>query len=81
MHKMCTCCKAVERRTRRVGGCERHKEKREVLEEEMRDVDECDMEGFGTLNSSEKTIAILGDKWWPPAAKQEADKTITGDPS
>ena len=27
----------------------------------MRTVDECDMEKFGTLDSSEKTVAILGE--------------------
>ena len=32
------------------------------------------MEKFGTLDSSEKTIAILGDRWWPQTAKQEGDK-------
>ena len=37
----------------------------------MRKIDECDMEKFGTLDSSEKTIAILGDRWWPQTAKQE----------
>ena len=31
------------------------------------------MEEFGTLESSEKTIAMLGDRWWPQAAKQEGD--------
>ena len=35
--------------------------------------DECDMEEFDTLASCEKTIAILGDTWWPQAAKQEGD--------
>ena len=40
---------------------------------EMRKIDECDMEKFGTLDSSEKTIAILGDRWWPQT-KQEGDK-------
>ena len=40
-------------------------------EEEMRQIDKCDMEEFGTLHSSDKTIAILGDRWWPQAAKQE----------
>ena len=29
---------------------------------------------FGTLDSEEKTIAILGDRWWPQAAKQEGNK-------
>ena len=24
----------------------------------------CDMEKFGRLERSEKTIAILGDRWW-----------------
>ena len=40
----------------------------------MRKVGECDMETFGTLDSSEKTIAMLGDRWWPQTAKQERDK-------
>ena len=46
-----------------VGECEMHKEERHVLEEEMREVDACDMEEFGTLDSRDKTIAILGDRW------------------
>ena len=34
------------------------------------------MEKFGTLLTyiSEKTIAILGDRWWPQTVKQEGDK-------
>ena len=28
---------------------------------------------FGTLDSTEKTIAILGDRWWPKTAKQKGD--------
>ena len=32
------------------------------------------MEEFGRLESSEKTIAILGDRWWPQTAKQERDR-------
>ena len=36
------------------------KGKRDVLEEEMREMDECDMEEFDTLDGSDKTIAILG---------------------
>ena len=47
-------------------------EERDVLEE-MRKIDECGMEKFGTLDSSEKTIAILGDRWWPQTAKQQGD--------
>ena len=42
---------------------------------EMRKTDECDMEKFGTLDS-DKTIAVLGDRWWPQKAKQERDKVI-----
>ena len=45
-----------------------YKKERHVLA--MRKIDECDMEKFGTLDSSEKTIAILGDKW-PQKVTQE----------
>ena len=71
---MCPCGKAIESRTHIVGECEIYKEERDVLEEEMREIDECDMEEFGTLDSSEKTIAILGDRWRPKTVKQERDK-------
>ena len=57
-----------------VGECDIYKEERDVLEGDMRKIDECDMENFVTLDSSEKTIAILGDKWWSPTAKQKGDK-------
>ena len=40
-----------------------HKEERDVLEEEMNKIGDCDTEEFGTLDCSEKTIAILGDEW------------------
>ena len=40
----------------------------------MRKIDECGMEKFGTLNSSEKMIATLGGRWWPQTSKQEGDK-------
>ena len=45
------------------------KEERDALE--MRKLDVCGMEAFGRLESSEKTIAILGDRWWPQTAKQD----------
>ena len=51
-------------RTNRVEKREIYKEERDMLEE-MRQIDECEMEKFGTLDSSEKTIAIPGDRWWP----------------
>ena len=59
------CGKAKESRTHIVGECELYKEKRDVLEEETRKIVACAMEKFSTLDSSEKTIAVLGDRWWP----------------
>ena len=44
-----------------------------MLEEEIRGIYECDMEEFGTVDSSEKTIAILGDRWRRQRAKEEGD--------
>ena len=41
---------------------------------EMRKINGCDTEEFGRLESSEKTIAILGDRWWPQTAKQEGER-------
>ena len=72
--QMCPCGKAIERRTHIVGECEIRKEERGVLEGEMRKIDECGMEKFGTLDRSQKTIAILEDRWWPQTAKQEGHK-------
>ena len=37
-------------------------EERDVLEE-MRKIDECDMEKFSVLDNSEKSIAILRHRW------------------
>ena len=54
--------------------CEINKEERDVLVEAMGNFDGCDMEEFDKLESSEKTIAILGDRWWPQTAEQEGDK-------
>ena len=42
----------------------------------MREKDDSGMEEFGTLNNSEKTIAILGERWWPQTAKQKGVKII-----
>ena len=67
----CPCRKAQQSRTHIMGEYEIHKEERDVLE--MSKTDECDTEKFGTLDSSEKTIASLGDRWWPQTAKQEGD--------
>ena len=52
-------------------------EVRDVLEQVTK-IDECGMEKFGTLDSSEKTIAIRGIRWWAQTAKQEGDKISNG---
>ena len=72
--QMRPCGKAVERGTHIIGECEICKEGRDVLEKEMRKIDECDTEKFGTLYSSEKTIAILADRCCPQTSNQEGDK-------
>ena len=72
---MCHYGKAVESRIHVVGGCEIYKEERDALAKEMGKIDECDIENFGTLLIySKKTIAILGDRWWPQKVKQQGDK-------
>ena len=45
-----------------------YKEKRDVLE--IRKIDKCNMEKMNALGDSEKTIANLGDRWYPHKAKQ-----------
>ena len=42
--------------------------------EKMKKMAEYDIDEFGTLDSSERTIAILGDRWWPQTTKQEREK-------
>ena len=37
-------------------------------------IDDFYMEEFGTLDNSEKTIAILEDRWGSQTGKQEGDK-------
>ena len=66
---MFPCGTAIESRTHIVGECEIYEE--DVLGE-TRKLDECDMEEFGRSEISEKTIAILGDRW-PQTAKQDGD--------
>ena len=50
-----------------------YKEERDMLEDMTR-IDVSDMEQFGTLDSSEITTAILGDRRWTQMAKQEGSK-------
>ena len=40
----------------------------------MRKIDECDMEEFSRLEISDKTIDILGDRWWPQTAEQDGHR-------
>lgn len=37
-----------------------YKEERDVLEKEVKKIDECDMEKYSPLDNSEKAIALLG---------------------
>ena len=67
---VCPCGTSTESRTPIVGNCELCKEKWDVIEEEMRQLDERDMEEFGRLGSSVNTISILRDRWWPQTAKR-----------
>ena len=62
MYKLYTTSPRLTSRTHVVGECETYKEERDVLED-MREIDESDVEEFDTLDSSEKTIAILGGGW------------------
>ena len=70
---MYPCGTTIESKTHIVGECKVYKEERDALEE-MRKLDECDMEEFGIRESSEKTIAILGHRWWPQTANQDGDR-------
>ena len=64
---MCPCGTTTENRTH-IGECEIY------MLEEMRQLDECDMEEVDRLESSEKPIAILVDRRWPHTAKQDGDR-------
>ena len=71
---MCPCGTTTEGRTHVVGECEICKEERDALEEEMRKLDVCGMEESCRLESSEKTIAVLRDRWRPQTARQDGDR-------
>ena len=73
---MCPCGTAIESRAHIIGECEVYERKRDALEKETRKLYVCDMEEleFGRLESSEKTIVILGDRYWPQTAKQNEDR-------
>ena len=69
----CPCGKARESTIRVVAECELYKEEQDMLVEEMREVNEGGMKSFDALGNREKTMAILGDRWWPQTAKQDGD--------
>ena len=50
-----------------------YKKEQDVLENDMREIDECDMEEFATLDGSEKMIAIFEDRLGPQADKQKGE--------
>ena len=66
-------CGTTEGRTHIVGECELYKEGRDALEG-MRKLGVRDKEDLGRLESSEKTIAIVEDRWWPQTPKQDGDR-------
>ena len=70
----CPCGKARDSRTHIVAECELYREERDILVEEMPEVKEGGMNLFEALYNMEKTIAILGDRWWSQTAKQDGDK-------
>ena len=65
----CPCGKVRESRIHIVAECELYKEERDILEEEMREVKEGGIKSFDVLDIRGKTIAILGDRWWPQTVK------------
>ena len=71
---MCLCGTIIESRSYILGECEIFKEEWDALEEKLRKLYVCDMEKFRRLERSEKTIDILGDRWWPQTAKQDGDR-------
>ena len=70
---MCPCGTTIESGTQLVGEYKIFKEERGALKE-MRKSDVCDMEECGKRESSEKTITLLVDRWWPQTAKQDGDR-------
>ena len=59
-----------------MGKCQIFNEERNALSKGMRTLKVFHMEAFGKLESSEKTIAIIGNRWWPQTAKQDRDRTF-----
>ena len=71
---MCPRGTTLRSRIHIVGQCKIYNEERDAIEEGIRKLDVRDMEEFNKLESNEKTVAILGDRWWPQTAKQDGDR-------
>ena len=73
---VCPCGTTTEKSWIRIPGeCDIYKEERDALEDKIKILNEYDMvEEFRRLESSEKTIAILGDRWWPQTSKQDGHR-------
>ena len=76
--QLCPYGKAKESRTHIVGEVERSNEERDVLEEEMRNIDGCDMEKFsipGTIHwRYNDRYPRRYCRWWLQKAKQDGNK-------
>ena len=62
MHRIAPLGEALESRTHVVAECEPFKEKWDVLEGEMRDLNEGGVKSFDASERREKMIATLGDR-------------------
>ena len=71
---MCPSGTTIESRARMVEESEMHMEGQHAFEEGMRKSEDGDKEEFRRLESSEKTIAFLGDRWWLPNKKTQGDR-------
>ena len=60
--QMCPCGKAIDSRTHIAGECEVFKEERDVLEEEMREIDECGIEEIAARKRSLSQEIDSGEK-------------------
>ena len=73
---LCSCGTTIKNKTHIVGTCKVFKDDQDVLVEEKRTMDECDMVEFDRLfvDCIEETISTLSERLWPLNDKQEGDK-------
>ena len=70
---MCPCGPQLDSRTHIIRGCEIYNEERDVLDGGMTKLDVCDILEFRRLKFGGETIAIIRERLWPQAAKQDQD--------